>query len=500
MAKLSTKHERQTQLSFTDFSGGLNLITPVELINNNEMQDATNFEFNANSGQFKVRGGLTAVTSFNAPIQDIIPAAGDKVALVKSAGQLFRLEGVDVVLLGDVEGDAAATYTYWGEAADILCAFGGPIYFYDAAARTLTKVESEGAPTRVITLYYRVGRLAIAEAETDVIRYSGVGDYTQWVEDPDDDSTSKQVEIGYKDGRDITAVGELGGDLLVFKAVPGQPEYGNVYRLSGEFPNWAIELYSSGLGAWSPGAVARLGNDLLFVTKEGVASLQTSQAFGSFKQAWPGAKINPRLALTLTAATRLWLMASRGQVWVWDGVSSIVYVYHYQIGEGAWTRLSLPAGFSAAAIVTGTLYVAVGNTVYMVLDTVRQDELIRSGIPEPSPIQARWAGRSVQSANNILIKKVAVQYSAAYDNANLARVNIEGFIVELPSTEQSTGDIAFLDTDIAFLDEDQLVSNAASMIVKRCQFTRRRVTPVVSAVSGAMALNSVICDIVEVQL
>jgi hypothetical protein len=496
MAKLSSKHSNMERLSFADFSGGLNLITPAETLEMNEMQEATNFEFSPDAGLFKVRGGIASVFTFDAPVTDIFPVAGTGVAIVRAGAKLYRLVNQEVAFIGDIKGDLGGSFEYWGEQGQVVMAFGGPVYVYDANTDVLAEVISEGAPQNVNTVYYRAGRIAVVVSGSDIIRYSGVGDPHMWVEDPDDDSTSKQVEVGYMDGCDINAVGEFSGELIVFKSPVGQPEQGRIYRLQNEFPNWAIQLYSKGISAWSSRAVTTLGDELLFITKDGVASLATTAAYGNFLLNWPGLKINPRFSHALDTNCRVWQLTHRNQVWFADCNSSEIYVYHYKIGQGAWTKLEMPGIVKAVALVSGKVLIGINNTVYELNDILNRDTVILAdGSGAEQDILAYWTPKTVVRRNQLLTKMIMVNYFATTPSAELV---VERLRVQLPPNDDNFGDIAFTDDNIALLDTDPLFESKTAIVRKRVQFVRWNITPRLEIVNGQFSVSSIVFEIAEV--
>jgi hypothetical protein len=477
------------RLSFDDFYGGLNLITPGELIDMNQMQEATNFEFSPEAGLFKVRGGIDRHLIMPEEIQDMFPIAGTNAMLIRAGGYLYTVINQDYSLVGTVKGDAPGTFEYWGEANGVVMAFGGPLYVFDTDSSVLSEVDSADCPTAVTAVFYRAGRVAVVQDGSDTITYSGIGDPYQWTNDPDDASTSQSVDIGYMDGCNITAVGELGGELIVFKAPEGQPEHGRIYRLANEFPNWTITLYSKGNSAWNSKAVKTLGDDLIFITKEGIASLATSMNYGDFQMKWPGRLINPRFAKNTNDFCRLWVLNQRMQVWAWDGTSNEIYVRHYQIGDGAWTKFEMPGIIKDVAMVSGHVYIAIDNTVYEMSDALTSDY-------DNTPIHAYWTPKTINRRNAILTKMIIANYMAG--SSTKAELVIEGLRIPLEATDVASGDIAALDNDVAALDTDPLVDNRTSIIRKRCQFVRWNITPRLEVTNGLFSAASVKLEIAEV--
>jgi hypothetical protein len=496
MAKLAVKHFNQESLGFVDFSGGLQLSKPPESIEQNEMQAAKNFEFAADTGLLKVRGGLEPIYNFDYPIRDIFPVAGGNAALVRAGDSLYHLVGGVAKYLGEVDGDLPGTFEYFGEQGDVAMVFGAHLFLFDNSAQSLKKVESIGSPTAANSIYYRSGRIAVTQIGSDEIKYSGIGDPEQWEHDPENMQRAQFVTVGYLDGCMMAAIGQMVGEVIVFKCPPGQPDNGIIYRLQGEPGNWAIIQHSKGASAWNSNALTVVANNMLFITREGMSSLATAMEYGDFRLAWAGAKINPKIALQLNDKCRLWHIPIKGQVWLWDGHSRGVWVYHYQIGEGAWTTYEFPEPPQAAAAVNNRTYFGMGNTVYELNEASTADNITRVDTGETSRvnIDALWMPKTLVRPNQILVKKIRTNYLST-DTAN-PRVNIEGFIVPLPA--QGTGDIAAADKDILVEDFDPLVPSTTYTSRIRCNIRRWDVTPMIEVTNGLFQLSSLHLDMAEV--
>lgn len=498
MAKLAGKHFNQETLHFSDFSGGLNLIKPPEALADNEMQAVSNFEFSPDTGLLKVRGGLSHVCNFPEPVTDIFPVAGSTSCLVKAGSTLWRLEAGVRFMVGEVDGDKAGMYDYFDTDGDMICVFGGHVHVYDRVANSLLRVESMNCPTNANAIFYSSdGRICVSETGSDVIKLSGIGDPELWANKPDDPKTGQFTEVGYMDGCQMTAMAPMVGEVIVFKAPSGQTEHGKIYRLQGKFPDWNIVLYSQGAGAWNSNAATQVGNDLMFLTREGMASLSTAMEFGDYRLSWPGVKVNPRMAQTLTTNCRLWQLAIKSQIWVWDGNNKYVYIYHYGIGNGAWTMFEFPDVVRACATVSGNTFVGMGNDVYDLNDGIPQDILYNpedEANPIYTDIKAVWRPKTIIRRNQLLTKMIRANYLSTLPS--IGYLDVEGMKMELP--HQGDGDIAEADPDVAFNDDDPLVPYRTRMRRRRCNFVRWDVTPQIEVTNGLFSLSSIALEVAEV--
>jgi hypothetical protein len=490
MPKLANKHANAELVTFYDFSGGLNLTRPGESIADNELQEAVNFEFDPDTGALRVRGGLSLVRVFENPVTDILNTANGNVVLVRSGGRLYALNlaSYDAVDLGEVDGDKPGVSSLWGETGAVL-AFGGRLYLYDPAGG-LTRVDSEGAPDAVDMLHVRDGRVAIAAAGSDEYRVSGVGDASLWTDDSEDDSTSKHVEVGYKDGCDIRAIVQtVGGDILVFKSPEGQPERGRIYRLQGTTPNdWSVTPYSEGSSAWNATSAAAVGNDVMFLTSGGLANISAVTEYGDFKIGWAGAKVNPRMKGTLTPASSLRNIPEAAQLWILNGADENVWVYHYGIGEnGAWTTYRFPGPANAVGSSRGRILAAIGSGVY------KMDEIIEDDYG--NKIDGILKPRTITRRNQVLLKQVFAKFDSNATSEVHLKVEEMDFVIKY----DDEGDIAYTDDDIAYLDDEPLVPLPRSAeLRKRCNIRRWRITPEITVVNGAFRMTLLQLEIAEV--
>ena len=489
MPRLSGRHSNSELVIFSDFSGGLNFARPPESIAENEMQEAVNFEFAPDTGMLRVRGGLALVHSFDSMVSDIMPIAGTSAVLVRAGNKVYRLTdhmgSATADHINSVDGTKPVSYELWADGHQMIMTFGGSLFIYDGM--NLNKVETQDAPTMVETLFTRNGRVIVAETGRDKIRYSGIGDPTKWVEG-NNAADAVGIDIGYKDGCNMKGITTMAGELIVFKCPDGQPEHGRIYRLQGDFPNWKVIPHSKGASAWNPQSIVNVGNDTLFLTREGLANLTTATEFGDYRLGWAGSKVNPRLARLLGDNCRIWPLPIRGQIWVTvDGRNNEIWNYHYQVGQGAWTIFSFPGSVRAVCASGGHVYIAIENSVY------RMDENFASdgGVT----INASLKPRTIFKKNQVLVKGVM----AGYQSTTSARpkVKIEKF--ELPLPPEGQGDLAFGDSDVAALDDDPLVPEFKSATVRRrCNIRRWSITPEIKSENGLFSLSYLGLEVAEV--
>ena len=109
--------------------------------------------------------------------------------------------------LGTLSGDLYPICASWEDG--ILIASGGALQYFNG-----TQLITLNSPTAT-SVCVQAGRILITDENN--IRYSSVGDETNWVEETNDDSSAKFIEAGYKDGGKLLAMVNLSSDVLIIK-------------------------------------------------------------------------------------------------------------------------------------------------------------------------------------------------------------------------------------------------------------------------------------------
>lgn len=114
--------------------------------------------------------------------------------------------------------------------------------------------------------------------------FSGNRQSDVWfVPEDDAETTDNVLEAGYLEiksdgGDEITAAyGDFYGQMIIFTRR-------SIWRLAGDtFDSFSVTDINRSVGCVGPNAVARVANDLLFLSREGVHSLQASQQYGDLR-------------------------------------------------------------------------------------------------------------------------------------------------------------------------------------------------------------------------
>lgn len=300
------KNENLNAMTFADFSGGINAAVAPQMLANNEYQTIKNFEFDFNT--LVTRGGIsTALATYDKNVSAIFYDNGTNTFLVVLENGDVWEEDLNTVhrKVGTLSGSLRKP-NFCRFDGKVFIASGGKLQYFSYADHIITTVSASKVCDNV---FERMGRLVVTMSGDDNLYYSAVGDpyETGWAENNSDDSSSKWVEIGYKDDGDILKVLPISGDIAIFK------DNGKIYTLSGEYPAWAVQMIGDNSDAINASSVCNLGSTVVFMTNAGLRSLEAVQNYGNFTINEIGRKFNP-LLMGRAYKPKLWNIVRKRQL------------------------------------------------------------------------------------------------------------------------------------------------------------------------------------------
>ena len=492
---VSNFHKNAQRIFYPSFDGGLNLSVPPESLSRNELKEAVIVEFSTNTGAMTVRGGLVWSAEFKYDIDAAVPVAGRRSFLVRRKGkktlQYFRWNYIWPVS-GSLTGDGDISIVAWDN--DFLIASGGKLQkFTEDNTPRLETISSSPSNCRLV--FVRDGRVGVVDGD-DTIRFSGVGDCTQWTNDPSDESTAQFIEIGYKDGMNIKAVVPLSRDLIIFKSPNDETDKGTIFRLTGDSANftWAVLEATHNTGTFSQRSVQAVANDVYYITVSGIASLSSVTSYGDIKAQWPDRKVSPALIPLLNSTAELWNVPVKQQLWVLPKKdASEIWVLDYN--RGIWTTFQFPEPIVYAAGVDNALYVFMGKNLYRVEDGYLVDEV---KIGDKREIKAFMRMGTILNGKQTLIKGVFASFSLLPGCE--AVLKLGNF--KMKFTGGGSPDYIYdppNDTQKASEDTDPLYPASGTLTSRRqCIVRDWAITPEVEITGGGCALSTLGLETVEV--
>ena len=498
---VSDFHKNTQRIFYPSFNGGLNLSVPPESLEKNELKVAENVEFSPSTGAMTVRGGMVWSGRFDSEIDCVVPVSGRRGFLVRRKGtrivQFFQWEFIRSVS-GTLTGDGELSIVPWG--SEWLVASGGKLQrFNDEYGPQLITIS--GSPSECRSVFVRSGRVGVVSREDgdDVLRFSGVGDCEQWKEDDGHiDNPAIFIDVGYKDGMQINSVVPLSKDLIVFKSPENEIDKGTIFRLTGDYPEWAVVEAAHNTGTFNRKSVQTVANDVYYITVSGIASLSSVSSYGDIKAQWPDRKVSPALTPLLSDTAELWNIPVKQQLWILpEKGTKEIWILDYS--RGIWTTFKFPKEIIHATGVDNALYVFTNRDIYRVedgfsVDNIRND----NGTFSKSAIEAKMRMGTLLAGKQLLVKGVFASFGL------LPGCEAELWIGKFCMKFTGGGDIDYIydapnDTQKIYDDYDPLYPTGGTLTSRRqCIVRDWAITPEVIITGGCCSLSTMGLDTVEV--
>ena len=412
-----TMKHNATQFVFNDFSGGINVMSEGDLIAQNEMQECQNFYFLGYQRSLTARGGLSKpLVTFPEDIMGTYYDIDSNTFLVflrdRSIYQVPTLH-VAPVKVGKLTGDKRPICAKFQNR--IWIASGDKLQSYNFAEENSVQTGPNAPVCDIV--FDRGARLCAARTGTDRILLSGVGDGEQWNTDDNDASTGAWLDIGYGDSADIIAVVPLATDLLILK------NNGMIYQLTGdkEVPSWVVYRIATQTDAIGRNAAEAVGNDVVFVSRQGMKTMSTTMDYGNIAQGDLGEKWNILVTSGLYEPALFHLRRRKLLLIQPKEKNRALIAYNYAVR--AATTLKFPVPITAVNETMDRLVISSGKHLYEM-----DEENLKDG---DMPIEFRLRPKDLISTEKILVR--AVDSSMAATQAGDVRVEIDNMKINMPS-------------------------------------------------------------------
>lgn len=354
------REQQMTAYNFSDFSGGMNTAQPPEQIADNEAELIMNYEYDYN--RLRTRGGTSApLVSVDDSIKSFYYDAATEAYLLFSAGTDKAKGNIYLAYIGE---PATLVGQLTGNERPVCCKFDGCIYiasgdklqYFDY--EQLFTVESSKLCDNV---FERLGRLVTSHRGDDNLYYSATGDAKSkdaWTDVSNDDSSSKWLEVGYKDDGDIITCKPMANDLLVFKT------NGRIYSVSGEYPAWNVsQVGEKSYAEDIQKSIEIVGDSVAFITRNGIRSVDTVQTYGNFTMNEIGYKFNKSLTANISNPM-CWNAVSKRQLIIRPSSSNKKLLFIYQYNMMAGYELEFPFDIDDMAETSNGIIILSGNALY----------------------------------------------------------------------------------------------------------------------------------------
>ncbi len=406
--RLAVKHEKQQPVIRADFSGGLNTVGVVEGIEENQLAVAINLEVEHATGKLRTVSGTRDV--FQLKKEELFAVVYDEInkamLIVRDDRRVFLVdfEGrAKPLTLGKLTGKLYPKYEAWDRG--VLIASGGQLQYFNGEKLQILDTP----PAEEVKV--RGGRVMIAHGRR--LFYSGVGDENDWLIDNNSASSSKWLEIGYKDGARIVGLASLANEVLILKSNQ------RAYRLQGEFDEWQLIEVGRAIGCKTRRSQCVVGDEV-FVLNWFDAHFIQEGIYGTARPENIGLLVSSELE-RLPPETQARFLPSLNQVWLIGGTESVLI---YDVVLKSWWKRKFNAEVRDAFGAGKEVYVVKRDRI-SVLDS---DSFLDNG----KAMEWKMVGQRLVSHHDFLLKRTKVLVTPLNEAEYLGEITAGKVKVPLP--------------------------------------------------------------------
>lgn len=406
--KLGVKHQNQQTIVRADFSGGLNTSANVDGIAENQLSVAVNVEVDHATGRLKTVAGTTDIMFFENIFAAMYDEINEKLLLVTADKTVYVTDLNTTTEIGKLSGALYPVSASWEDG--LLIATGDKLQYFNGT--NLLTIDSPNATS----VYIRAGRVLVTDENN--VRYSGIGDETNWTEDTNDDSSSKFVEAGYKDGGKLIGMVNLSQDILLIK------NNRRLYRLSGEFPNWSINEVSRNVEVSGRMSYCAVADSVFILGRNEVQNIQTTADYGDVKPQNVATLITSEIQ-KLPADTKLRYVPPLSQLWAINKREILMF----DLVTNSWYKRE----FNSPVIDV----VSVGDEV-LIIKPDRVSRLDGSAFYDSGlPLHWKWQGQRLVSQHDYLLKRTQISIIPLSSLLYSGQIRVGAVILGLPIPDRN---------------------------------------------------------------
>ena len=427
------------QLASTQgFSLGLDWSRPAETIDQRNLIEAMQCEYDREDGALKTVPGVRVVFSFNDDIESLYYDVFRLCWYFTSGRKLYRTDLNTVVELGTLDGASKVIYHAYDR--DILIASGGKLQAITGSGTFIT-IESSPICHFVSS---QSGSVITANVDTHRITWSAIGDYTAWTVDTNNSAGAQYVDVGYKDAGKITAIDFLSKVLLVYK------EFGKVYQVVGDPHVGSISVYPLSKTGYCLGSAVNVDDRSYYLGESGLMSFVPTNTYADIQPFETGLNINPWLLKRVSTDCKMWHIPNRKQLWILPDSGTDIFLYHYlpryDDGRGVITSRTFSHTLHDVVNRNKEVYIAYGNKIGILDEFIDTDDGIQ--------IQT-----SIISGNRVSARLFLLLFSYNFIASNI--ISGEGFIT---ISNKKPKRIEFKNKEIKLVDAINFLSDATEKL------------------------------------
>ncbi len=415
-----TAKHNAAQIAFSDFMGGINVMSDGDMIAQNELQVCQNLWFAGFQRSLSPRGGLSKPkVTFDNEVMSVYYDVDTNTFLTFTIdGSIYRVETIDKApeKIGSLTGTKRPMCAKFQDR--IWIASGDYLQYYDYSTKESIKTVLSSSKCDIV--FQRFARLCVCMTGSDRITYSATGDGETWTTDDNDASSGQWIDIGYGDSGDVIAIAPLATDLMIFKS------NGMVYQLTGDadVSSWAVYRIATETDIVGRQCAMPVGNDVIFVTRGGLRTLATTMDYGNIATGDIGQKFTA-LVTQGQYEPRLFNLRRRKLLLIRPTADChYMIAFNYALGSATTLQFAIPVTDIVETL--DKVIVASGSDLYELSDTIGDDN--------GQPILFRMKFKDTVSTEKIITR--AVDTDADAPSAGKLHLKLDSVEVDMPTNNR----------------------------------------------------------------
>lgn len=313
------------------------------------------------------------------------------------------------------------------------------------------------APSICNGVFIKNGRVYVWHEYT--LQCSSVGDVLDWNDSSDIDSSSKSIDIGYKEGEKeqayIAGACALSSDIVIIK------NDGKVYRLAGNYPDWELKEVARNITCLNPECYVAVQDNVFITGMEGIFALQTTTDYGDVQPTNIANGIVSLLGILSIEKSYMRFIPSLNQIWIAGHDNRFIC---YDLTFKAFFQRRFNSSVNDVCHYKSYCLLARNHKITELMEGIYHDEMYSS---DESEMEWYVEGKSHTSLYDFLLKRIRIGYVPLIDTFTTAELITakDKIHIDLPGARITSTLIYDDDTRIA-TDNRQLFPMNTQFVTK----------------------------------
>ena len=313
------------------------------------------------------------------------------------------------------------------------------------------------APSICNGVFIKNGRVYVWHEYT--LQCSSVGDVLDWNDSSDTDSSSKSIDIGYKEGEKeqayIAGACALSSDIVIIK------NDGKVYRLAGNYPDWELKEVARNITCLNPECYVAVQDNVFITGREGIFVLQTTTDYGDVQPTNIANGIVSLLGILSIEKSYMRFIPQLNQIWIAGQDNRFIC---YDLTFKAFFQRRFNSSVNDVCHYKSYCLLARNHKITELMEGIYHDEMYSS---DESEMEWYVEGKSHTSLYDFLLKRIRIGYVPLIDTFTTAELITakDKIHIDLPGARITSTLIYDDDTRIA-TDNRQLFPMNTQFVTK----------------------------------